>query len=245
MEKERLQKILSRSGYGSRRDCEKIIADSRVTVNNQLAILGDKADFKTDIIRVDNIIITKPESDTFYLAFYKPRKVLSEIKKLDDRTVITDFIPINDYFFIVGRLDFDSEGLLLLTNDGEIANQLTHPRYEHEKEYHVQLSRVPDQEQLNIWRKGVVIEGGYRTMPARVDILPQEKTGKWLRVILKEGKKRQIREIGISIGLPIRRIIRRRIGPIEAGRLKPGEWRHLTSQEIRSLKNLKKSIKSN
>jgi 23S rRNA pseudouridine2605 synthase len=245
VEKERLQKILSRSGYGSRRDCEKIIAESRVTVNNQLVKLGDKADFETDTIRVDNKNITKPENPSFFLAFYKPRKVLSEIKKLDDRKVITDFIPPENYFFIVGRLDFDSEGLILLTNDGEVANLLTHPRYEHEKEYHVQVAKVPDQEQLNIWRKGVYIESGYRTMPAKVDVLPQGKAGKWLRVILKEGKKRQIREIGINIGLPIKRIIRKRIGPIEVGRLNPGEWRHLTSQEIKSLKNLQKSNKPN
>jgi 23S rRNA pseudouridine2605 synthase len=241
VEKERLQKILSKSGYGSRRDCEKIIAEGRVTVNNELSKLGDKADYTTDVIRVDNKIISKPKSATIYLAFYKPRKVLSEIKKLDDRPVITDFIPLDDYYFIVGRLDYDSEGLLLLTNDGEIANRLTHPRYEHEKEYHVQVSKVPDLEQLNIWRKGVVIEGGHRTLPARVEVLQQDKTGKWLRVIMKEGKKRQIREIGFSIGLPVKRIIRRRIGPVEAGRLKPGEWRPLTPQEMRSLKNLQKT----
>ena len=245
MEKERIQKILSKSGYGSRRDCEKIIAEGRVTVNDQLSKLGDKADYWTDIIRVDKNIISKPENATIYLAFYKPRKVLSEIKKLDDRPVITDYIPLNNYFFIVGRLDFDSEGLILLTNDGEIANRLTHPRYEHEKEYHVQVSKAPDKEQLNIWRKGVVIEGGYRTLPARVEILQHDKTGKWLRVILKEGKKRQIREIGFSIGLPVKRIIRRRIGPVEAGQLKPGEWRSLTPQEMRSLKNLKKSNLTN
>jgi 23S rRNA pseudouridine2605 synthase len=240
VEKERIQKILSKSGYGSRRDCEKIIAEGRVTVNNVLSKLGDKADYSTDVIRVDNKPIHKPETATIYLAFYKPRKVLSEIKKLDDRPVITDFIPLDDYFFIVGRLDFDSEGLLLLTNDGEIANRLTHPRYEHEKEYHVQVSKVPDQEQLGIWRKGVVIDGGHRTLPAKVEILQQDKTGKWLRVIMKEGKKRQIREIGFSIGLPVKRIIRRRIGPVEAGRLKPGEWRPLTPQEMRSLKNIQK-----
>jgi 23S rRNA pseudouridine2605 synthase len=241
VERERLQKILSKSGYGSRRDCEKIIAEGRVTVNNELSKLGDKADYTIDVIRVDNKVISKPETSTIYLAFYKPRKVLSEIKKLDDRPVITDFIPLDDYYFIVGRLDYDSEGLLLLTNDGEIANRLTHPRYEHEKEYHVQVSKAPDQEQLSIWRKGVVIEGGIRTLPARVDILQLDKTGKWLRVIMKEGKKRQIREIGFSIGLPVKRIIRRRIGPVEAGRLKPGEWRPLTPQELRSLKNLQKT----
>ena len=105
----------------------------------------------------------------------------------------------------------------------------------------MQVSKAPDKEQLNIWRKGVVIEGGYRTLPARVEILQHDKTGKWLRVILKEGKKRQIREIGFNIGLPVKRIIRRRIGPVEAGQLKPGEWRSLTPQEMRSLKNIKKS----
>ncbi len=241
MEKERLQKILSKCGYGSRRDCEKIIAEGRVTVNNQLSKLGDKADIEKDVIRVDNKILARPETKHIYLAFYKPRKVLSEIKKPDDRLVITDYVSLDEYFFIVGRLDFDSEGLLLLTNDGEVANRLTHPRYEHEKEYHVQVSKIPDQEQLTLWRKGVVIEGGYRTLPAKVEILQQDKTGKWLRIIMKEGKKRQIREIGFSIGLPVKRIIRKRIGPVEVGRLRPGEWRPLTPQEMRSLKNLQKS----
>jgi 23S rRNA pseudouridine2605 synthase len=237
VDKQRLQKVLSRSGYGSRRECEKLIAEGRVKINDTVAKLGDKADYETDVIRVDNQIIDKPVCENLYLAFYKPRKVLSEIKKPDDRLAIPDYLPMNEYLFIVGRLDYDSEGLLLLTNDGEVANHLTHPRYEHEKEYHVQVSKAPDKDQLNIWRKGVVITGGYRTIPAKVDFLPQDKTGKWLRVILKEGKKRQIRETGLTIGLPVKRIIRKRIGPIEIGDLKPGEWRRLTSQEINNLKN--------
>jgi 23S rRNA pseudouridine2605 synthase len=236
VEKQRLQKVLSRSGYGSRRECEKLIAEGRVKINDTVAKLGDKADYESDVIRVDNQIIDNPVSDNLYLAFYKPRKVLSEIKKPDDRLAIPDYIPMNEYLFIVGRLDYDSEGLLLLTNDGEVANHLTHPRYEHEKEYHVQVSKVPDKDQLNIWRKGVVISGGYRTIPAKVDFLTQDKPGKWLRIVLKEGKKRQIREIGLTIGLPVKRIIRRRIGPIEIGDLKSGEWRRLTSQEINRLK---------
>jgi 23S rRNA pseudouridine2605 synthase len=240
VEKQRLQKILSRRGYGSRRECEKLIAGGRVKINDTIAKLGNKADFETDTIRVDNKIIDKPVSDNLYLAFHKPRKVLSDINKPDDRLAISDFIEMNDYFFVVGRLDYDSEGLLLLTNDGEVANHLTHPRYEHEKEYHVQVSKTPDKDQLNIWRKGVVIDGGYRTLPAKVDFLPQDKTGKWLRIILKEGKKRQIREIGLTIGLPVKRIIRTRIGPIEIGQLKPGEWRRLNSQEIRNLNDFKK-----
>jgi 23S rRNA pseudouridine2605 synthase len=164
--------------------------------------------------------------------------VLSEIKKLDDRKVITDYVPSGDYYFIVGRLDFDSEGLILLTNDGKIANILTHPSYEHEKEYHVQVSRTPDLEQLTIWRQGVVLEDGYRTIASKVEFIPQDKTRKWLKIILKEGKKRQIREVGISIGLPVKRIIRKRIGPIEVGSLTAGEWRRLSSQEILSLKKL-------
>jgi 23S rRNA pseudouridine2605 synthase len=240
VEKQRLQKILSKSGYGSRRESEKLIAEGRVKINDAIAKLGDKADYEKDFIRVDNKTIDKPVSNTIYFAFYKPRKVLSEIKKLDDRLALPDFIPMNDYFFIVGRLDYDSEGLLLLTNDGELANRLTHPRYEHEKEYHVQVFKVPDKDQLNIWRKGVVLSEGYRTMPAKVDILSNDKTGKWLRVIMKEGKKRQIREIGLTIGLPVKRIIRRRIGSIEIGQLKPGEWRRLSSAEINSLKEFKK-----
>lgn len=245
MDKERIQKILSRSGYGSRRDCEKIISDGRVSVNGQNIKLGDKASSETDIIRVDNEIIPSSDPEPVFIAFYKPRKVLSDIKKLDDRKVITDYVPFEGYYFIVGRLDFDSEGLILLTNDGKIANMLTHPSYEHEKEYHVQVTRTPDLEQLNIWRKGVVIESGYRTIPARVEFLPQDKTRKWLRVVLKEGKKRQIREIGISIGLPVKRIIRKRIGPIEVGTLSAGEWRRLSSQEILSLKKLQTKKKSN
>jgi len=245
VDKERIQKILSRSGYGSRRDCEKIISDGRVSVNGQNIKLGDKASSETDIIRVDNEIIPSSDPEPVFIAFYKPRKVLSDIKKLDDRKVITDYVPFEGYYFIVGRLDFDSEGLILLTNDGKIANMLTHPSYEHEKEYHVQVTRTPDLEQLNIWRKGVVIESGYRTIPARVEFLPQDKTRKWLRVVLKEGKKRQIREIGISIGLPVKRIIRKRIGPIEVGTLSAGEWRRLSSQEILSLKKLQTKKKSN
>ena len=130
---------------------------------------------------------------------------------------MTDFVKVTDYLFIVGRLDYDSEGLVLLTNDGDAANRLTHPRYEHEKEYLVELGRQPDNEQLVIWRNGVVMEDGYRTMPAQVEIQAKEKSGRWIRVVLREGKKRQIREIGERIGLPIKRIIRRRIGPLERG----------------------------
>jgi len=240
MAEERLQKVLSKLGFGSRRDCEEIIAAGRVRVNKSVAKLGEKADPDKDVISVDGSVLKIKLPDKIYIAFNKPRRVLSDIKKPDDRKIVTDYVNVNDYMFIVGRLDYDSEGLVLLTNDGDAANKLTHPRYEHEKEYLVELSREPDFAQLTVWRNGVVMEDGYRTMPAQVEIYSKEKSGRWIQVVLKEGKKRQIREIGERIGLPIKRIIRKRIGPIELGALKPGEWRRLNPREI---SKLKKSLK--
>lgn len=240
MAEERLQKVLSKLGFGSRRDCEKIIAAGRVRVNQTVARLGDKTDPDKDTISVDGSVLKIKLPEKIYIAFNKPRWVLSDIKRPDDRKIVTDYVKVDDYLFIVGRLDYDSEGLILLTNDGDVANKLTHPRYEHEKEYLVELSREPDIAQLSVWRNGVVMEDGYRTMPAQVEVLSKEKSRRWIQVVLREGKKRQIREIGERIGLPIKRIIRRRIGPIELGTLKPGEWRRLNPQEI---SKLKKSLK--
>ncbi|MDK2980076.1 MAG: rRNA synthase [Chloroflexota bacterium] len=234
MEEIRLQKILSSAGYGSRRDCEKLIAAGRVRVNGKVAELGQKADPAKDRIQVDQKAVHAEAVPDIYIAFYKPRRVLSDIKKIDDRKVVTDYVKMDVHLFIVGRLDYDSEGLMLLTNNGDVANKLTHPRYEHEKEYHVMLNHDPDQEQLKIWRRGVVIEGGYRTLPAEVDYLPGHNHN-WLRIVMKEGKKRQIREVGLSIGLPVKRIIRKRIATLQLGSLKPGEWRNLSQKEISDL----------
>ena len=235
MEEIRLQKILSSCGYGSRRDCEKLIEARRVKVNGKVAELGQKADPSRDRIQVDQNVIHAAAVPDIYIAFYKPRRVLSDIKKIEDRKVVMDYVTIDAHLFIVGRLDYESEGLILLTNNGDVANKLTHPRYEHEKEYEVMLNHEPDQEQLKIWRRGVVIEGGYRTLPAAVDFLPGHNRT-WLRIVMKEGKKRQIREIGMAIGLPVKRIIRKRIATIHLGSLKPGEWRYLSQGEINELK---------
>lgn len=234
MEEIRLQKILSACGYGSRRDCEKFIEAGRIKVNGKKAKLGQKADPNKDRIELDNKPINYKKKEDIYIAFYKPRRVLSDIKKIDDRRVITDYVDTDDYIFIVGRLDYDSEGLILLTNNGDTANKLTHPRYEHEKEYNVKLSRIPDEEQLNIWRRGVVIDKSYRTRPAVVEQL-KGQSKYWLRVLMKEGKKRQIREIGLAIGLPVKRIIRKRIATVQLGTLNPGEWRYLLKEEVSDL----------
>jgi 23S rRNA pseudouridine2605 synthase len=136
----------------------------------------------------------------------------------------------------------DSEGLVLLTNDGTLANQLTHPKYGHTKEYRVLVARQPDQQQLDAWRYGVVLEDGYRTSPAEVAVESTFGKGAWLRVVLHEGRKRQIREMGAQTGLPIVRIVRVRIGTLQLGSLKAKQWRYLTSAEVASLK--KPAVKS-
>ncbi len=232
---ERLQKILARLGFGSRRACEELIAAGRVTVNNTPAILGMKADLLQDVIRVDGLQVSSAQADLIYIALHKPRGVLSDVGTDDQRATVRDLVPVPGHLFSVGRLDLNSEGLILLTNDGELANRLTHPRYGHEKEYRVLVSGRPDEQQLAVWRRGVVLEDGHRTAPAKVSVEGVAGKNTWLRVILREGRKRQIREVGARIGLPVLRIIRVRIGSLLLGDLKPGEWRYLTSDEIKSL----------
>jgi 23S rRNA pseudouridine2605 synthase len=232
---ERLQKILARAGYGSRRSCEELIAAGRVRVNGHLTGLGDKADAAKDKISVDGRPVEAAEK-LVYVALYKPRGVISTVSDPDLRPAVRDLVPVPGTLYPVGRLDFDSEGLLLMTNDGDLANRLTHPRYEHEKEYRVLVARHPDQEQLDAWRRGVVLEDGFHTAPADVYVISKQGKGVWLNVTLKEGHKRQIRETGKLTGLPVVRIIRVRIGTLRLGNLRPQEWRYLTTEEIAALK---------
>jgi 23S rRNA pseudouridine2605 synthase len=232
MAEERLQKILAQAGYGSRRGCELYILSGRVSVNGHIATIGEKADIAKDKILVDSKPIHRPP-EPVYIALNKPRQVLSAIHQDDSRPDVLNYVPVDANLFPVGRLDYDSEGLILLTNDGDFANQLTHPRYEHDKEYIVQIGSRPDTSQLEIWRRGVVLEDGYRTAPARVELIDSSPNAATLRVVMHEGRKRQIREIGSTIGLPVLRIKRVRIGLIQLGTLKPGEWRYLSESEIR------------
>lgn len=239
---ERVQKIMARAGLGSRRACEELIATGRVNVNGKVATLGTKADPQVDLIQLDGRPVASNEP-LVYIALYKPRGVLSTVSQPDTRTKVRDLVPVSGRLYPVGRLDVDSEGLVLLTNDGELANRLTHPRYEHEKEYRVLVSRHPDEDQLNVWRHGVVLEDGFRTSPAQVKVDTLVGKGAWLTVILHEGHKRQIREMGRQTGLPVVRIVRIRIGSLLLGSLKPGEWRHLTRREIDGLKNSQTQIR--
>ncbi|MBI3174966.1 MAG: rRNA pseudouridine synthase [Chloroflexi bacterium] len=234
---ERLQKILAQAGYGSRRACETIIEAGRVRVNGYIAVLGQKADPLKDKISVDGKPIAAAEQLT-YIALYKPRNVLStvEAEAGDQRQTVRDLIPLEGHLYPVGRLDFDSEGLVLMTNDGDLTNRLTHPKFGHEKEYRVLIARRPDEEQLSTWRRGVVLEDGYKTQPADVRFESTSGKGAWIRVTMGEGRKRQIREIGTLLGLPVVRILRVRIGVLRLGNLKPRQWRHLTSEEVQALK---------
>jgi 23S rRNA pseudouridine2605 synthase len=232
---ERLQKLLAQAGYGSRRACEEFIVEGRVRVNGQVAILGQKADPAKDKITLDGKALPKAETLT-YIALYKPRNILSAAEGQDDRQTVRDLVPVDGHLYPVGRLDFDSEGLILMTNDGDLTNKLTHPRYGHEKEYRVLLARRPDNEQLATWRRGVVLEDGYKTAPCDVRFQSTSGKGAWIRVVMGEGRKRQIREIGKLLGLPVVRIIRVRIGTLRLDHLKPREWRYLAAEEVKALK---------
>jgi 23S rRNA pseudouridine2605 synthase len=233
---ERLQKILARAGYGSRRSCEELITAGRVTVNGTRAEIGQKADAAKDQIEVDRSLIPQAKPMLYY-AYNKPRFVLCDKVTGDTRRTVFDLVPNGEELSVVGRLDFESEGLVLLTNDGEMVNRLTHPRYEHEKEYRVLLASRPDEKQLDAWRRGIVLEDGHRTSPVDIRIETTLGKGAWMRVVMKEGHKRQIRETAKTLGLFVVRIVRIRIGALVLGNLKSGEWKELSELEVEQLKS--------
>ena len=240
---ERLQKILAQAGYGSRRACEDFITAGRVRVNGQIASLGGKADPAIDKITLDGRPIAAAET-LIYIALYKPRNVLStvESERGDERQTVRDLVDVSGHIYPVGRLDFESEGLVLMTNDGDLTNKLTHPKFGHEKEYRVLLARRPDQDQLEAWKRGVVLEDGYKTQPVDVRFETAQGKGAWVRVVMGEGRKRQIRETCGQLGLPVVRILRIRIGALRLGNLKPRQWRYLTIQEVQALETGEKFI---
>lgn len=232
---ERIQKILAHAGFGSRRDCEDYLRAGRVRVNGELAELGQKADPVKDTITLDGKTVSVPK-EYVYIALNKPRGVISAVTSPDPRPTVRDLVAIDRRVYPVGRLDIESEGLILLTDDGDLTNKLTHPRYGHEKVYKVLVARHPDDEQLAAWRRGIVLEDGYRTAPAKVFVESKSGKGAWLKVVLREGRKRQIRETGSLLGLPVVKIIRTRLGTLQLGNLKTKEWRYLTDEEVNALK---------
>jgi 23S rRNA pseudouridine2605 synthase len=237
MPPERLQKLLAAAGYGSRRACEEYLVAGRVRVNGKAAKLGDKADPALDKITVDGEPLAAEKH--VYILLNKPRGVISAAESQDDRRSVRDLVDVPERLYPVGRLDVGSEGLILLTNDGELTNRLTHPRYGHEKEYRVLVHGGLDDERLQAWRRGIVIkdeEGNReRTAPAQVRIESKAGEGVWLNVVMREGKKHQIRRVAETLGLSVARLIRVRLGTLKLGDLRPGAWRHLTPAELRTL----------
>ena len=231
----RLQKVLAQAGVASRRKSDELIRDGRVSVNGSKAILGMRVNPDEVEIRVDGEIIHL-KSGFLYILLNKPRGVLSSLRSQGGRATVSDLVQVDRRIFPVGRLDLESEGLILMTDDGELTNRLTHPRYQHEKEYRVLLNKKPDQTQLNAWRRGVVLEDSYRTRPAEVWV--ENSKEPWVHVILTEGHKRQIRETAKILGLSVKRLVRIRFAGLEIGALKPGEWRELKGEEVKLLHRL-------
>lgn len=229
-EGERLQKALAAAGIASRRHAEELIADGRVAVNGKTVTqLGTKV-LPTDRISVDGKTISRTPRHV-YVMLNKPADVLSTAHDERGRRTVVDLVHTPQRVYPVGRLDLDSEGLLLLTNDGELTFRLLHPRHEIDKEYLVWLDRSPNEEELRQLREGVEIEGG-RTAPARV----ARKSGGTLSITLHEGRKRQIRQMAAALGLEVQHLLRIRVGPLTLGKLKPGEWRELRPEELEALR---------
>ncbi len=237
MTKIRLQKIIADAGIASRREAEKLIMEGQVMVNGRLITeLGFKADPVTDAIKVRGKLIKKTEN-IVYIAFNKPKMVMCTTNDPEGRQTIYDIIgnKMKERVFPVGRLDYHSEGLILLTNDGEMAFRLTHPKYKVEKVYEVKVKDLPAEEKLDKLRKGIYLEDG-KTMPCEISFLKNTKENSWFKVILKEGKKQQIRRMFMRIGHPVMKLKRVAIGPLNLGKLPQGAFRNLTEKEVSLLK---------
>jgi pseudouridine synthase len=215
-----------------------MIVAGRVRVNGEVVTgLGTKVNPRRDVIQVDGRTLGKPE-EPVYIILNKPRGVLSSASDGRGRTTVVDLVRHRSRLYPVGRLDLDSEGLVLLTNDGALALRLSHPRYEQEKEYRVLVEGLPGEEALRRLRQGIGIEGG-RTRPAEVRVERQAEEVTWLRIVLREGRKRQIRRMVEAVGHRVLRLIRVRMGPIHLGDLRPGSYRRLSARELRGIRSIR------
>ena len=234
---ERLQRLLARAGYGSRRGCEELIVQGRVTLNGTVATLGDRADPVEDEVRVDGLEVNLDPNVKYY-AFHKPAGVVTTMRDPQGRPDIRAFVPKDGpRIFPVGRLDRDTEGLLLLTNDGDLANALTHPRFGVEKEYLAEVEGVPTPKHVGQLRRGVELEDGLaRAKSARVAGRSGDRGA--VRLVMSEGRKREVRRLLAAIGLPVTRLVRVRVGAVRLGGLPPGELRELTHDEVIALRQV-------
>ncbi|WP_077621685.1 pseudouridine synthase [Sediminibacillus massiliensis] len=241
---ERLQKVIAQSGITSRRKAEKLIEDGKVKVNGKtVTTLGTKVTFD-DKIEVEGIPLEK-EEPVYYL-LYKPRGVISSVKDDKERKVVTDYLPeVKQRIFPIGRLDYDTSGLLLLTNDGEFANLLMHPRYEMDKVYVAKIKGIPDKDVLKKMKKGVVSEGEkLKVAHAKILSTDNKKNTTILQLILHEGKNRHIRRMMEVLNLPVEKLKREQYGFLTLNGLNAGESRELTPHEVKKLRSMaEKSVK--
>lgn len=226
---ERLQKVLAMRGWGSRRVCEDLIAAGRVTVNGEVAVLGRRVDPEIDKVEVDGAPLGVKAGLVHYL-LNKPEGVVTTASDPQGRPTVVDLVPAEPRVYPVGRLDVGTEGLLLLTNDGDLAHRIAHPSHGVEKEYLAEVEGVPSSGAVRRLRDGVELEDGM-TAPAKVS---QPNPGV-LRITIHEGRNRQVRRMCEAIGHPVHRLVRVRIGPIRDAQLRPGEWRELDQQELKAL----------
>jgi len=237
---QRLQKIISQAGIASRRTAEKLIAERRVTINGKtVSEMGVKADPATDDIRVDGRRVKSAERQR-YILLYKPAGYVTTRSDPQRRPTVIDLLRgVKEYVYPVGRLDYDTEGLLLLTNDGELAAKLTHPRHEVDRTYEARVAGMPDDHALDRLRRGIPLDGR-RTQPADVVLVNKGRRDhdSVLLITIREGRNRQVRRMLEAVGHPVDSLKRTRIGPISDRRLKPAEWRELTADEVTRLRGL-------
>lgn len=234
---ERIQKIIAASGLCSRRRAEELIESGVVSVNGKACSIGDKADAERDIITVDGKPIAAVPAVKRYIMLNKPRGYITSMNDEQGRKIASELlIGVNERVVPVGRLDRNSEGLLLFTNDGELANNITHPSRHISKSYRVTIDGKVSEDQLAALSSGVKLDDGKVTLPCKVEVITEEPDRTVIRIIIKQGLNRQIRRMCAAVGLEVGRLRRTAIGGVKLGMLKPGEWRDLTKDELRILR---------
>jgi 23S rRNA pseudouridine2605 synthase len=244
MQEERLQKIIAHAGVASRREAESMIREGRVTLNGRVVTeLGTKANAERDHIKVDGKLISSAEEHR-YILLYKPKEVMTTVEDPQGRRTVIDLVRgIRERIYPVGRLDYHSEGLVLLTNDGELAFKVSHPTHGSVKTYHVKVRGVPEERMIDKLRRGITIEGK-RTLPCEIERLKttgrtEDEGNSWFEVKLREGRTHQIRKMFQAVGHPVSKLRRVAIGPLSDPKLTPGVWRELTKQEVKQLASMK------
>ncbi|MGZ4802513.1 MAG: pseudouridine synthase [Acidimicrobiia bacterium] len=230
---ERLQKVLARAGLGSRRVCDDLIAAGRVTVDGEVAVLGRRVDPEHDHIELDGVPVVTQTGLVYYL-LNKPVRTVTTAHDPEGRPTVVELVPDEPRVFPVGRLDWDTEGLLVLTNDGELTQRLTHPSHGVEKEYLVEVEGVPSRGALRQPREGVELEDGM-SAPAEVRLVQSRGDSAAIELVIHEGRNRQVRRMLEAVGHPVVRLVRTRIGVLADRDLGPGEWRELRADEVRGL----------